>query len=354
MGTTLIFPAVTPEAAAYFRQLAKEGRIAIAAASVVFEEDKYGKCTFLPSVNSPEFGPAFLGLLQNENITEIFSPVASVHVFLSEFLSKRKLPVRLVNDSPISVQVAHYHDILDCAQKLEPFEKLLANGKSRLSRHAIAAILRQSQMIYGESNEEKIAAMMGIFATAIKGDVVEIGSLMGRTAAVLRLLAQRYATGSVLTVDPWDAAEGVQHDSPEFIQSMSCSWEPGLIAQGFRVNMLGMGGQDFFHLCLPSLEACDVYAQRPLFEDSDFSGFRPSGRISVLHIDANHDFDAVKSDLEKWGSFLVPGSWLILDDYEWLHGNGPQRVGDAWITQRLNEIDIAFVCGKALFIHLIG
>ena len=218
--------------------------------------------------------------------------------------------------------------------------------------HAIAGILRQARVIYGESNEEKITAMMGIFASAIRGDVVEVGSLMGRTAAVLRLLARRYQTGPVLTVDPWDAGEGVQHDSPAFIQSMTHSWEPGLIANAFRINMLGMGSDDFFHLQLPSMQGFEVYGQRPRLGDDDFTGFTPSGRIAVLHIDANHDYAAVRDDLEKWGQCLVPGSWLILDDYVWAHGDGPQRVGDEWLAQRRDEIDTAFVCGKALFVHL--
>jgi SAM-dependent methyltransferase len=352
MGTTLIFPAVTPEAAVFFRKLRKEGRKAITAASVACDEQIYGKCMFLPSVNAPEFEAAFLGLLKAENITGIFAPVASVHVFLSQFLSQRNLPIQMLNESPISEQVAGYRELLGTAQKLEPLEKLLSEGRSRLSTHAIAGIIRQARLIYGESNEEKIAAMMGVSASAVPGDVVEVGSLMGRTAAVLRLLSQRYAIGHVLTVDPWDAEEGVQHESPEFIQSMSHSWEPGLIADAFRINMLGMGKENFFHLQLPSLEGVKVYAHRPALGDHDFTGFRPSGKISVLHIDANHDFDAVRDDLEEWGRFLVPGGWLILDDYVWAHGDGPQRVGDAWLAKHQAELDIAFVCGKALFVRL--
>ena len=44
------------------------------------------------------------------------------------------------------------------------------------------------------------------------------------------------------------------------------------------------------------------------------------------------------------------GGWLILDDYFWLHGNGPQRVGDAILTERAADISRAFVCGRALFL----
>ena len=354
MGCVLIFPAVTPEAAAYHRQLERAGRRTVAAASVAFDEVDYGQCEFLPSVNAPEFEQMFLDLLARENITEIFAPVASVHTFLGTFLPQRTSGVMLVNESPIAEQTNHYHEMLAVAQKLEPFEKLLAAGESKLSLHAIAGILRQARVIYGESSEEKITAMMGICASAIKGDVVEVGSLMGRTAAVLRLLSRRYGIGPVLTVDPWDSVAGVQvqHDSPEFIQAMTHTWEPGLIAQAFRINMLGMGNEDFFHLQLPSVQGFEVYQQGSKLGDEDFSGFTPSGRIAVLHIDGNHDLAAVSEDIEKWTSRLVPGSWLILDDYVWAHGSGPQQAGDAWLSTHLAELDVAFVCGKALFAKL--
>ena len=78
----------------------------------------------------------------------------------------------------------------------------------------VAAVLRQAMAIYGESYETKMAAMMAAFADTPPGDVIEIGTLSGRSAAVLLLMARRHKTGSVLAIDPWNTTESRQTRSP--------------------------------------------------------------------------------------------------------------------------------------------
>ena len=46
----------------------------------------------------------------------------------------------------------------------------------------------------------------------------------------------------------------------------------------------------------------------------------------VIHIDAGHDFKAVRSDLDAWWSVLKPGGVLIADDYD--------PTGKVWPTVR--------------------
>jgi hypothetical protein len=77
-------------------------------------------------------------------------------------------------------------------------------------------------------------------------------------------------------------------------------------------------------------------------------------RIAILHIDANHDYDAVRNDCDLWLRRLLPGAWLILDDYVWSHGDGPLRVGNELIEEYAERIERAFVCGKALFMKFRG
>ena len=68
--------------------------------------------------------------------------------------------------------------------------------------------------------------------------------------------------------------------------------------------------------------------------------------------DANHDYVSVDEDCRLWLTHLMPDGWLILDDYVWLHGDGPRRVGDALLDQRAGQISCAFVSGQALFVQL--
>jgi hypothetical protein len=351
-SATLVFPAVTPEALEYAGQCHREGRVVIGAASVPAQTTGYDHWAHLPGVSEGTFPAAFLDLVQQQGIRHIFAPVPSVWFFLERFIRERNLPVALINESPFAAQARQYSELLQTADRLQPFERALAQGASRLSREAIASMLRQARLIHGESNDDKLAAMMGIFASAPKGDVVEIGTLMGRTAAVLRLLAEVYEIGPVLTVDPWVGAEAVQSDSPAFIQDMAFVWPPNCLADGFRINMLGLGNKNFAHLRLTSTDAFPVYATAQDLSDTDFPGFTPCGRIAVIHIDGNHDFAAVKQDIDLWGTRLAPGAWIIFDDYVWMHGNGPKRVADDFLLGNVLNIELAFGCGKALFIKM--
>lgn len=118
------------------------------------------------------------------------------------------------------------------------------------------------------------------------------------------------------------------------------------------VNMVPLRTDDHAHLRLPAELAFAVYAGgepilSPLGRRVDYSG-----RIAVIHIDGNHDYACVKQDCKLWLGRMVPGAWLILDDYVWAHGDGPRRVGDELLREQTDHIECAFTCGKALFVKL--
>jgi hypothetical protein len=349
-SNTLVFPAVTPEARDFCRRASAEGRVVVASASIETDRSFCENWENLPSVNDARFPDAFAEVVKRHHIESIYVPVASAYFFLQHFIAERMPQLRIINPSPFEVQTARVCDLLDRADRLLPFERIIAEGHSMLSREAIAGILRQAMLIHGESGEEKITAMMGIFARAPKGDVVEVGSLMGRTAAVMKLLADAYEIGPLLTADPWDEACMVQNDSPLFLQQMSNAWPQGTLPSGFSINMLGLGLRDHAHLRLPSTEAFATYEKDRILPGLGNVPVEYSGQIAVLHIDANHDYDQVLNDWQLWGSRLMAGGWIILDDYIWMHGEGPHRVGDMLLEEDMAAT--AFVCGKALFIQL--
>lgn len=68
-----------------------------------------------------------------------------------------------------------------------------------------------------------------------------------------------------------------------------------------NVSRAGVEGQ-VVPLPLDSLNAFEVLARKGL-------------RVDVAHIDAGHDYAAVRKDLESWWSLIRPGGVLIADDY---------------------------------------
>ena len=349
----LIFPAVTPTAKEFYRQTRAMGQKVVAASSVSMDENAgfYETWVFLPNIYDPHFKDRFLALVDAHQITSLHLPVVVVHAFMKQFIETHGLDLIIVNESPVHDQRSLLERTLEDAHSWSEFVQRLTEEGSDLSVFEVAALMRQSMQVYGESCELKLAAIMGCFHTTPEGDVVEVGSLMGRTTALLRLLADRYETGVVLSVDPWGQSAPMQHQSDEILRDIVLDWGEDTLSKGFHVNMLGFGTRNFAHLEMPSDEGHGHYQAGAEIRYHEFDPIRLSGQIALLHIDANHDYDAVKQDWLLWGPHLMPGGWLVLDDYLWMHGDGPMRVGDDLIALNHERITQTYVCGKALFVQ---
>jgi len=353
-AATLIFPAVNRLATDYWRTARLVGEPVVLAASVAGDATSFdGQAVLrLPMVHEAGFGSEFLALIRKHAISRIFCPVASVYSHLQTWLPAHGLTVELLGDSPIRRQVKQHGELMAQARSLRSWMSSCAAGAEVLPEIEVAGLLRQAALVYGESSDEKLAAMIAIAASAPAGDLVEIGALMGRTALVLLYLARRYHIGSLLTVDPWQAVHAIHHDSPANIGRLVDEWDYELLAEAFFVNLAPWSGNDHAHLRMPSVQAFAVYSDGLPIATRESVVVPFSRRIAILHVDGNHDHAAVKQDCELWVSRLLPGGWLILDDYQWAHGDGPRRVGNELLEACSQRIERAFVCGKAMFIKL--
>jgi len=349
---TLVFPAVNQAAMDYLAAARQRGERVVCAASVASDEiaAECGALHHLPSIHDEDFAQAFLSMVEEQSICRLLCPVSTVYAFMAQFISAHQLDIKLIGQSPVRQQIEQHHQLMNRARRFLPLVELCADGAPALTLREVAGVQRQASLIYGESNDDKLAAMMGIFASAPKGDVVEIGSLMGRSASVLLYLAWRYCIGPVLTIDPWRAADCIQRESPDALQIVTDEWDYEILSEGFMVNMIPFRTDDYAHLRMASENAFKVYAQGEAILSPMGERIAYSGKIAVIHIDGNHDYDCVKKDCELWLSRMLPGAWLILDDYIWAHGDGPYRAGNELLRDQPDRIGCAFVCGKALFV----
>ena len=354
---TLIFPATHPDGLRYRDEAGQRGEAVVLAASgsAAHAARIEGEQIWtLPFVHEPGFADALMALAQREGVSRVYSPVAAAHGGLAQAIHQHALPLQLLGQSPIAREVARCRAVLARAAALREFMGTIEERDPQLPLAGVAGVLQLADGIYGESNELKIAAMMAIFGDAPTGDVVEIGSLVGRSASVLAWLARRFDIGRVLAIDPWEAFAAQQQDSPELIRTvLSEDWDFSLLPTDFAVNLQAAGWGQLNYLRMPSADGHAVYAVgSPVVESPEFGRTNYDGRIAVLHIDGNHDYAAVAKDTALWLPLLKPGGWLILDDYIWPHGDGPRRVGDSLLVTEAARIDRAFVCGKALFVRL--
>lgn len=350
---SLVFPATHPAGREYLAIAAERNERVIAASSVQDREFEIesGELILLPYVHESSFPEAFLALVNERNVTRVYAPVLAVYSWLSRFIAQEGLALQLIGDSPIKVEVGRFHRLMAKVRMYRGFIDACAGGKCDLSDLEVAAIFRMSEKIYGESNDQKIAALMGIFSSVPQGDVVEIGSLAGKSAAVLTVLARRYKVGHVLAIDPWQLESARQYDSPAIVrEQMVGEWEYDVLPQDFIVNMFPVGLEGFNYLRLKSAEGFEIFKDHRRVSSETFGSVDYQGRIAIIHIDGNHDYAQVKLDCDLWLSMLDGNGWLVLDDYVWSHGDGPHRVGDELIGRYGMNVERMFVSGKALFV----
>ena len=108
----------------------------------------------------------------------------------------------------------------------------------------------------------------------------------------------------------------------------------------------------FNYLRTTSTDAGARYRAARDITSAEFGTTRYAGKVSFIHIDGNHDYACVKADYETWRPLMLPGGWIILDDYVWQHGDGPRRLGDEVLQAERDHFQRAFVAGKALFLQL--
>ena len=349
----LVFPATHPAGREFIEAARERGENVISASSVldVESEEELGQLVRLPHVYDADFQAQFLALVRKHHVASVYAPVAAVYAWLEQFIRNSGFPIRLIGTSPIKREMGRFNRLMDKTARYENFIEACADGHHALSRLEIASVFKAANNIYGESNDQKIAAMMAIFSSAVKGDVIEIGSLAGKSAVVLALMARRYAIGNVLAIDPWLQETATQRDSPDTISGdLMSEWNYETLPQNFTISLLPAGLGIMNYLRAESAQGFDTYRNCLEVTSPIFGRVGYEGRISVIHIDGNHDYAQVRQDCDLWLPLMAPGGWLILDDYLWAHGDGPYRVGNTLLAEHADEIERSFVCGKALFV----
>ncbi|CAE6810113.1 hypothetical protein R69927_00143 [Paraburkholderia domus] len=350
----LIFPAGMPRSLAYLQRARAEGQHVIGSSSLGYDpaREQYPQWLHLPYITAPDFDQALRQAIADFDIGGIFSPNLVVWDYLHRRLPDSFPGVKLVNSCPMDAEVAPYQSALQFGTSVlsQPME-LAASAPPRQSVSAleIAALFRHADIIPGMCDNDKIHALCEIFRHSPAGDVVEIGSWWGKSAFVLARLAHCYEIGKLLCVDPWSNEHLLQKEEKGLVNRVPANADEALTV--FQLNLLPYAQGAVNYLRLPSVDAAVEYRRGPIVTTVAFGETRYAGRIAVLHVDGNHDYVSVKKDVAGWCDLVVPGGWIVMDDYVWPYGDGPKKVSDEFLGNHLQDIACAFVMGSALFIQ---
>lgn len=310
----------------------------------------------LPFVNDSAFDAAFNDALLRHGVTHVLAPHHGVWWHLRQLCDRGAgAPFELCGQHPFRAHWDGFQPHLAWADAACGDGLAQAVGGSRaappMTRLQYASLHRGFLRTPGETDEDKLLALTAIARLLPQGDVVEIGSLYGRSAYALSRLAQHYGIGATVCVDPWrmeqiedqgpaaqNLYDGRRHIDLDHVFAQFCATACEAGAMGY--------------IRAPSVQAVGAYraaAERGQLHNPELPPLAVTGRIALLHIDGNHRYDHVVQDIATWAPMLVPGGWLLLDDYVWTYGDGPQRAGDALLHSA--DYDCAFTASDTLFLR---
>ncbi|MFZ4478451.1 MAG: class I SAM-dependent methyltransferase [Rhodoferax sp.] len=352
---TLIFPAGMPRSLAFLERAQSEGKSVIGSSSLGHDpvRELYPEWVRLPYVTSADFDQALRQAIVEYAIDGIFTPNPVVWDYLNRKLSLSFPGMTLVNGSPVDAELAPYRNALQFGQSVKTQPLTIASSvppHPPVSVVEISSLFHHANAIPGMCDHEKIRALCEVFRYAPAGDVVEIGSWWGKSAFVLLRLAQCYGVGKLLCIDPWMNEHLVQNDEKGLVDLVPLDADEAFTV--FQLNLLPYANGALNYLRQPSVEAAIEYHRRPIVMTPTFGETTYTNRIAVLHVDGNHSYGNASSDLAAWAEFVIPGGWIVIDDYLWPYGDGPQRAANELLFEQTGNIDTAFVMGGALFMQL--
>ncbi|MCG8670722.1 MAG: class I SAM-dependent methyltransferase [Pseudomonadales bacterium] len=318
----------------------------------------------LPFITEPDFEASFSRVLDNCNITHVHAPHTGVWTLLKKLKAENASfqQFKLCGPSPYQAHWLQFSSSYEWAQHLiqESFVDKLeldesVDIKEPLKTGHYAALHKQFLSIPGQCDDLKLIAFAHIARVLPKGDLIEIGSLSGRSAFAIAWLAQRYNIGNLISIDPWSNEKTEDQGEQAAILNSELEQNTDIIDfnRVFHGYVASVGLLDNVgYIRNVSAKAIESYRQaisEKQLNSPELGKVEIKGQISMLHIDGNHRYDHVCTDIATWEPYVSPGGWVLLDDYVWAFGDGPKRAGDELLNT--GNFDIAFSMSDTLFLR---
>lgn len=357
MSSVLVFPANMPKALDFARTVQAMGLKVICASSEPESVSKeISEPVYLPYVTASSFREQLSSLMDKEDISIVYAPHVAVWQYLQDLKADASFPrtFRLCNmfigDENWRPYGKAYAWADSCQATLDIHSTTSTSGP--LQAHQYAGLYHAYNAIPGESDETKIWLLTQIARMAPPGNIVEIGCAYGRSAFCLASLSRSHKIGPLVCVDPWNyAASQNQGAEATLINTVvkSVDWE-----QIFKAFLTSLSGFDHVaYIRKPSAAAQPEYARASregFISTPEFGRVALHEHVSILHIDGNHSYEDVVLDIRDWTPHVKPGGWILVDDYLWAFGDGPQRAADELLQRK--TFQAAFVAGDTLCIQV--
>ncbi|MET0065284.1 MAG: class I SAM-dependent methyltransferase [Candidatus Thiodiazotropha sp.] len=319
-----------------------------------------GEIRRLPFVTEAPFAEQFRRLIEGEHITHVYTHHQGVWTQLRSLQQDNpdRYSFTLVQPDPYTRDWLTIADSLEWAERLlrERFTDSLSDIAAEvpappLKRNMLAGLHQQFLRIPGQCDLSKLHILIHIAPLLPRGDLVEIGSLYGRSAFAMSWLGAHYRIGNHLSIDPWSAGKlDLQDQESELINRDVGRIDFDKIFQGFLCHLALQSNLGYVRETSEIGHRIYLEAITAGFiETPEFGRIAIQGKIALLHIDANHGYRHVVQDIALWEPHVTAGGWVLLDDYVWSFGAGVKRAADELLAR--GGFDRAFVLGDTLVLR---
>jgi hypothetical protein len=341
----LVFPSDCESDLRLFRSLERMG-IEVVGASSTHEQYFLGKQSlFLPYITDSLFEEELTELIKQHSISHLYTSHSGVwgmfsvnHQALSE-----KFPITVCSDFPFDNVYTQFESSLSWGAAV--YDRLSQEGViPAFNAEQMSSLCENYNRIPGQSDNDKLEALLALAPSVPKGDWVEIGSLYGRSSYALSMLSKGYHGDNLVCIDPWDLGKLVpQQGKASMLDEHAKLVDLGKVFEIFKCTISLLDNATYIR------DRSENALPRYLNSKLDGNKLVLEHRISFLHIDGNHHFDEVSTDIALWEPHVCIGGWVAIDDYLWAFGDGPRRAGD--ILLNTGRFDTAFVQGDTLYMQ---
>lgn len=133
---------------------------------------------------------------------------------------------------------------------------------------------------------------------------VEIGVYTGGSI-IPQAIAMKFTGGCAIGIDPYSDVEAEQSDNRDMIESVDAA-------------LLRPDRDKMYDELIELIQRSKLSPScRILRLTSNDAASHIKGRIDLLHIDGNHDYESVVTDLKNYLPKLQLGGYLVMDDINW-------------------------------------
>jgi len=176
----------------------------------------------------------------------------------------------------------------------------------------------------------------------MKGAFVECGVWKGGCAAVMALAADRARSGRKVWL--FDSFEGL----PEPTEKDGTDKDGVSAREHFRMNkdIAPIEGVEKLLFLKLKLDKENVLIKKGWFKDTLPEAKKATGPIAILRLDADW-YESTKCCLENLYDNVIPGGYVILDDYNF--HQGCQRATDEFLSDRKLRMNLVKIDDEAVY-----